>query len=348
MAKLQFKPICHSWVALHPEPEGVVQFVGGAFFGTFAPMLFYRHLLQYFYDKSYSIIILPFNFSFNHYKEAFFLMKEQYALIPELITMAIARGEDPEIYLKADRYIWIGHSIGCKYIALLESAGKLPREEDELRRFIATILDTPPPETYNEKTVQTVVDQLLTLRQQLRIDADNSKRLVEICAEDNENSLAKPSTIPKLIYNDLFIKDQLSILLAPVLSDTSSAVQPKAFAEWLDRRGWGVQPTSKVTKNLIKQSRVFNLLVLAQLKSDKIALETIEWFFNVLNKPKESARQHLTGGHLRPLGFTLADLVINPWFDLPFITSVAARNKELETHLEHQINEIQGAKIFRN
>ena len=69
MPKLKFRPISHSWVARHPQPEGVVQFVGGAFFGTFGPTLFYRHLVNYFYDKAYTIVILPFSFSFNHYRE---------------------------------------------------------------------------------------------------------------------------------------------------------------------------------------------------------------------------------------------------------------------------------------
>jgi len=30
---LRFRPISNSWVAVHPRPRGVVQFVGGAFFG---------------------------------------------------------------------------------------------------------------------------------------------------------------------------------------------------------------------------------------------------------------------------------------------------------------------------
>ena len=33
-ASFEFKVISSSWVALHPEPDGVVQFIGGAFFGT--------------------------------------------------------------------------------------------------------------------------------------------------------------------------------------------------------------------------------------------------------------------------------------------------------------------------
>jgi hypothetical protein len=42
--KIRFQPLSFSWVAIHPNPKGVVQFIGGAFFGTF-PTVFYRYFL---------------------------------------------------------------------------------------------------------------------------------------------------------------------------------------------------------------------------------------------------------------------------------------------------------------
>jgi hypothetical protein len=47
---MKFQPVSHSWVALHPQPKGVIQFIAGAFFGTFAPMFFYRYLLQFLFE----------------------------------------------------------------------------------------------------------------------------------------------------------------------------------------------------------------------------------------------------------------------------------------------------------
>ena len=29
-----FKPIAHSWVAIHSDPIGIVEFIGGALFGS--------------------------------------------------------------------------------------------------------------------------------------------------------------------------------------------------------------------------------------------------------------------------------------------------------------------------
>lgn len=341
MPKLRFSPISHSWVALHPQPEGVVQFIGGAFFGTFGPTLFYRHLANYFYDKAYTVIVLPFNFSFNHYRESFFLIREQYALLPELVARAIANGGNPSVYLDAENYVWLGHSIGCKYIALLESFGSLPEQDDALRAFVSEVLDPmPAKEAKRSKIVEKVVADLKTLREGLKLDAMTSRKLVSRCNGRNQKLLEQASIHPAFIYNDLFIRDQKSILLAPVASDTSSAVRPRALAEWIDNQGWGVQPSAAETKRLIKKADLFHLLVLARFDSDNLACDTIQWFYHTLNRPEASARGPFLGGHMRPLGFTLADQVINPWFDDPLITSATSRNQVLEDRLYHQLQKL--------
>ncbi len=341
MSKLRFKPISHSWVALHPRPKGVIQFLGGAFFGTFAPMLFYQHLLKYFFDKSYTIVILPFSFGFNHYREAIFLLKEQYVLIPELVSLATAEGGDPEIYLKADNYIWLGHSLGCKYIALLESAGKLPAEEDDLIQYLTEILEQKLPDAAHEKFIRGIAQQLMVLRQGLVTEALASRNLISRCGGQKGELMERSASDPKFIYNDLFIRDQISVLLAPVNSDTSNAVRIRALAKWIDDRGWGVQPTPADTKNLIKKADLFHLLVLAAFKSDKLAKDTVAWFYNSLNRPDASAPVPFEGAHFRPMGFSLGDLVINPWFDRPMITAAASRNLELESQLDTQLQALR-------
>ena len=47
---LHFQPISFSWVALHPQPKGVIQFMGGAFFGSF-PTVFYRYFLGQLFES---------------------------------------------------------------------------------------------------------------------------------------------------------------------------------------------------------------------------------------------------------------------------------------------------------
>src|SRR5689334_8122940 len=107
---LKFVPLSFSWVAIHPEPKGVIQFIGGAFFGTF-PTLFYRYFFEKLYEEGYTIIALPFRFSFRHWQIAISLLKEQETLQKELLKITC----DP-LYRDNTKYFWIGHSLGCKYI----------------------------------------------------------------------------------------------------------------------------------------------------------------------------------------------------------------------------------------
>ena len=115
----KFRPVSFSWVAIHPEPKGVIQFIGGAFFGTF-PTVFYRYLLQELFEEGYTIIALPFRFSFRHWSIAIDLLKEQEVLRQELSEIASRLGYRQDVYQDKANYFWLGHSLGCKYIALLE------------------------------------------------------------------------------------------------------------------------------------------------------------------------------------------------------------------------------------
>jgi hypothetical protein len=178
------------------------------------------------------------------------------------------------------------------------------------------------------------------LREGLKLDAMTSRKLVSRCNAHSQKLLEQTSIHPAYIYNDLFIRDQKSILLAPVASDTSSAVRPRALAEWIDNQGWGVKPSSAETKRLIKKADLFHLLVLARFNSDNLACDTIQWFYQTLNRPEGSAREPFLGGHMRPLGFSLADQVINPGFDHPLITSATSRNQALEDRLDHQLQKL--------
>ena len=148
----------------------------------------------------------------------------------------------------------------------------------------------------------------------------------------------KTDEVKKLIYtyvhknikiNSVFIKGQVSILLAPAIADTGSAIRPQFLADIIDNLGWGVKPTVEETQHLIKDSGLFNIMGLVCFKSDNIAKSTCEWFTNILQKPAQDFRKTVAGGHLRPLGIQLAKYVIN-LFDKPLIESVQERNKAFE------------------
>jgi hypothetical protein len=300
-------------VALHPQPKGVIQFIAGAFFGTFVPMLFYRYLLQSLFEQGYTIILLPFNFTFNHYVEAGFLMREQYEILPELVRMATVEGYDYEAYLDDKNFSWIGHSVGCKYISLLEGFTALPLKPQEREQFIQNLLSN----TSDQSQTKSVIADINILFDDLTRKTAEVKKLIYTYVHRN------------MTINSVFIKGQVSIFLAPDISDTASAIRPQFLADIIDNLGWGVKPTPEQTENLIKDSGLFNIMGLVCFKSDKIAQLTCEWFTNILQKPPKDFRKALAGGHLRPLGIQLGNYVIN-LFDKPLIESVQERNRGFE------------------
>ncbi|WP_059002052.1 DUF1350 family protein [Leptolyngbya sp. NIES-2104] len=263
---MTFKPLCHSWVALHPEPKGIVQFIGGAFFGSF-PTIAYRYLLEQIFEAGYSVIALPFRFSFRHWSLAIELLKEQETLRPELIALAKHLNYDHTVYEDKTNYSWIGHSLGCKYIALLE---------------------------------------LLSDRQLTGMDA---KQIREI-----EQAIARFS-----IYS-VSIKGQPSLLLAPDISDTESAIPIRALAQLLDKLKLGVLPTRAQTQDLIEQSQLFNLTGLISFDRDTIAGSVTQpsakndvlWFLTQLKQRRYSLlHQELSGKHLEPVGIRLGRWIVD-------------------------------------
>jgi hypothetical protein len=324
--KLRFKPISHSWVAIHPQAKGVIQFIGGAFFGTFGPTFFYRHLLKYWFEQGYTIIVLPFAFTFNHYKEAGFLIREQYDLLPEIIQRAKFEGYTYEVYLDENNFSWIGHSLGCKYISLLEGFGGLPDDVREREKFIRHLLSA----TSNERQIQQVIRDVNILIEELKRKRVEAYKLIELYLD---RSLKFP-------MNHLFIKGQQSILLAPDISSTSSAIKPKFLANFIDSLGLGVKPSPQETFRLIEESHLFNLLVLVCFTSDKIAVKTCNWFMEYLEQDnKRRFDLQVSGKHLRPLGVRIKDDVFN--IQKPIIQPLQERNMELEDPMFQLLTEVR-------
>ena len=132
MNRPNFQSVSFSRIALHPEPRGIILFIGGAFFGTF-PTYFYRHLLYELYGEGYTLVALPFRFSLRHWQIAYSLLDEQYRLQQLLPELATRLGYDSSLYQETSNYQWLGHSLGCKYIALLEL---LSSDEDAIEAVL--------------------------------------------------------------------------------------------------------------------------------------------------------------------------------------------------------------------
>ncbi|UBF27039.1 DUF1350 family protein [Kovacikia minuta CCNUW1] len=87
----RFKPLTAAWAALHPNPKGVIFFIGGAFFGTF-PTVCYRYLLRNLFNQGYTIVAFPFRFSFRHWSVAVSLARCKTEIRQELILEAKRSG----------------------------------------------------------------------------------------------------------------------------------------------------------------------------------------------------------------------------------------------------------------
>ncbi|NEQ81058.1 MAG: DUF1350 domain-containing protein [Moorea sp. SIO2I5] len=123
-AEFKFRLIPFAWVAIHPKPVGVVQLIGGAFFGTF-PTIFYRYIAKRLFESGYTVVARPFRFTFRHWSVAIGLVKEQKSLFNRILEKAKKLGYEYSIYeqdpsARGSNYFWLGHSLGTKYIALLE------------------------------------------------------------------------------------------------------------------------------------------------------------------------------------------------------------------------------------
>ncbi|MEA5582763.1 DUF1350 family protein [Nodularia harveyana UHCC-0300] len=336
--KMKWQPISHSWVALHPQPKGVIQFIGGAFFGTFLPMLFYQHLLKTLFDQRYTIVILPFNFTFDHYEEAGFLIREQYEIIPELVRMSQLLGYNHNIYLNDTNFLWLGHSIGCKYISLLEGFTALPIESEELERFIRElVLKTSNTSNHqkNDYKIKSIVTDLEILINDIQQKKGKTIERVKYYLKQDIDSQKFRSDDSQVKISSIFIKGQSSIFLAPVKTGIDSAIKPKFLAELINIIGFDVKPTPQETYTLIKDSNLFNLLAILRLKSDDIARGTCDWFINTLKKPPQDFWEELPGGHLRPLGIQIGNFVINfpDTLSIPVIEPIPKRTAGFESHI---------------
>ena len=259
---LHFRAFSHSWVAIHPQPKGIIQFVGSFFVFGSLPTIFYYFLLRNLYNKGYSIIAYPSSVipplrwkskQVNHWRAAIQLLKEEYAIKIELIAHILKYSDRDylDIYLDNSNYLWLGHSLGCKYISLLE------------------ILSSDPPNLANNlaqcdgsKKQFQIIEKYI---ENLESERENSERQID--------SLLTESKSGKKAVSKRFIIDQPSIFLAPEIYGTE------------ERRGkstsaipfFGLFPDGKTTNCLIDLSdNFFGLTALTAFTHDNISKDDLK------------------------------------------------------------------------
>ncbi len=286
-----FRRFSKSWVAINPNPKGIIQFIGSFVFGSF-PLNSYKYLFQNLFEQGYTIFVFRFPFSpleFNHWRVATNLLKEEYALRVEIIKFLTQNGKisdrNLEIYLKDSNYYWLGHSLGCKYITLLEILSNDPSQRK-------LILQNSLGDRYNDQLISSI----------------NS---VDISREKAEQEISE--LLNKAVnFNQFFIKNQPSILLAPEISNTVTVhgvtfptTNPFSNFELL------VSPNARETKSMIAQSKnLFNLTGIISFTQDCIARDDVNFLtqHTILRPFCPPLYKELFGWHFEPNGIQIQHL----------------------------------------
>ena len=269
-SNFRFTPLHFNWVAIHPNPVGVVYFIGGFFFGTF-PTIFYRAFLKGLYNEGYTVVAMPFRLSFRHWLVAISMAKDLIGLRKAIAVEADHLGYDSGIYTEdptaTGRHYWISHSLGCKYVALLEILSDL--EGGTLREVLSGC-----------------------------VGGDQYRQIV--------------FALKNVDLHAISLKNQPSILMAPVISGLEAAVPIGFIARALKRIGIDVSPNVEETHCLIKRSPLFNCTSVIAFSDDRVEQKagTIDWLRDKMTEvylPNVKISELFRRRHLAPLGYSQGD-----------------------------------------
>ncbi len=299
---LLFTYLYSNWVLIHPEPKGVVYFIGGAGFGSF-PTVFYRYILRRIFQEGYTIVALPFRFTLSHWSVAINLVKKAKPLREAIKAEAERRnsihGEDTyknlDLYSNTEKfregdYFWLGHSLGCKYVALLEVLGDVERLDSLCNKG-------------DFAQISALLGECITNEKQIK----RIQKLIEQIKDPEYVSL----------------ENQSSILMAPVITGIEGAIPIEALAK-LVKSFLDVRPSKEETECLIREDEngikdnLFHFTSIVKFKNDDVESKagTIKFLLDNLPKqPHPPLFQELEGKHLAPLNLLkrnkkLADLLI--------------------------------------
>ncbi|MEM7758540.1 MAG: DUF1350 family protein [Cyanobacteria bacterium P01_A01_bin.40] len=274
-------------VAFHPQPKGVIQFIGGFPSGSF-PEKYFRFLLQYLYDQGYSLLVysFPFNpFQFNHWSVALEILEDLYQvrceIVKQLFCTTVAQ-QQLDFYANDQNYFWLGYSLGCKYILLLEILSDYDDEFQRRNEILKSCLEA---------------EYLPEIAQNLsRVD-----RARELAKEEMSELLGRPCNFSP------FIRDQPSLLLAPEINNTfeifNLTISPFEYFSF---------PSQEEIQCLIRAStEIFNLMGLISFERDTIARDDVDFLVGELQNRSSLSFIHevLEGKHDTPLGETIDNLV---------------------------------------
>ncbi|MEL6438174.1 MAG: DUF1350 family protein [Cyanobacteria bacterium J06621_8] len=252
MINFESIPGSNSKVAFHSRPKGVIQFIGGFISGSF-PQSNFRSLFQHLYDQGYSLIVYNFPFNplqFNHWSVAVKILKDLYQVRFEIIKKRFCstdREQLLEFYADDSNYFWLGYSLGCKYILLLEIIS------DNYDNF--------------QRRNQILSDCLLEDFIKIKEDIEQADSYRDLAINKISELLGSPYEL------NYFIKDQPSLLIAPEINNTVEILnQPISLFSF-----WDFPSREKVQCLIKKSTEIFNLMGLMSFAQDTIARDDVSF-----------------------------------------------------------------------
>lgn len=275
-----FEPCCRGWIALHPKPQGVIQFIGSAQFDAF-PTVSYRYFLTSFFNAGYTVVVFPCRFTLDHWSITLEFLARHYTVRRVMLEAAITQGYDPTVYLDPANYAWMAHGLGGKYVALLEV---LSSPIDILTGAFKRLNQESQP-------LQRIQQALIPIETGLR---QLEKRIQQL-------------TGYRLDYGQPTIIHQVSILLAPMITDLNGAVPLKPLQQVVSNL-ITVYPTVEQTYQLIEDSPLFHLTGLIQFSRDYTAAYSCQ---QLMQAQPRIRRRFLKGSHLEAVGMRMGQLIVD-------------------------------------
>lgn len=288
-SRFRFYPVSFSWVAFNLEPKGIIIFIGGIFYGSF-PSFFYNYTLKQLFLEGYTIVVLPFRFTWRHWSIALSLLREQQILrkqIPDILKDSGFQYKDYKIYLENENYIWLGHSLGCKYIALLEFLADWRRDSGETYDLMRKSL------VNSQEQISEIENQIEGINISLR---DQYSILIAPEISGTEAAIQVP-LLPHMI-------DDFGIGVQPTPEETFNLIENSPLFNLTALISFDKDRTIAGTK----EDRV----IIRNGAIDR-GTNTVPWLLEV--KPKiqiKNLHKQIEGQHLRPLGVQLGNKIFGP------------------------------------
>ncbi|MEH2244749.1 DUF1350 family protein [Nostoc sp.] len=138
------------WLRLNPNPKGVVLFIGGYFLLDES----YSRLLDKLYDNGYTVLSYSYSFlQTNHWCIAKNLLEQIEKLQENIIEKADSMDYETNIYKDFSNYCFLGHSLGCELIALIQF---LSIQRDARNQLLKEAFDVLEPSYVTEDDISDV------------------------------------------------------------------------------------------------------------------------------------------------------------------------------------------------